>query len=173
MLVTGRHNAGSFKGIGSHSAVPLWTSMSAAFMAIVLSISVEFQLSSLWYSGANYHHPHEKQHQEIVPFLFLLITCPPAAIIVWDVTCNQGKVDSFMINSCGSSVNQSVTVSGRGKVASCRTEFLLPIGTRKFSFRKSCPDKPRYGSPLLVRRIGSILLWGGIQWDLGTLSQQN
>lgn len=127
-------------------------------MAIVLSINLEFQLSSL-YSGANYHRPHEKLHREIVPFLFLVITCPPAAIIAWDITCNhQEKVDGFMRNSYGTSVNQSVTVSEWGKAASCRTDFLPPTGRRKSSLAKSCPYKPGYGSPLLFSEQAAYFL---------------
>lgn len=149
--------------------------MSAAFMGIVLSVNLEFQLSSLLYAGtSSHHHPHEKLHQKIVSFLFLVIACPPAAMITWDVTCNhQEKVGSFMGNSYGSSVNQSVMVSGRRKVAPCVTDFLPPTGRRKFSFsEKWYPGRTGYGSPVLVRRIRSVLLWVCLQWDLGAISQK-
>jgi len=73
----------SFNGVGGHSAVPLWTSMSAAFMGTVLNADLEFQLTFLLYSGANSnHHPlRKKPHQKIVLSLFLVIACPPAAMI--------------------------------------------------------------------------------------------
>lgn len=161
--LTDRCSAGSFKGIGIHSAAPTWTWRNASLMAIVLSINLEFQLSFL-YSEANYHRPHEKQHWEIVPFLFLVIICPPAAIIAWDITRNhQEKVDGFMRNSYGTSVNQSITVSGKGKAASCRTEFLPPTGRRKSSFSKKLSLWAWIWKSFTFLRIGSIFLGEGLE----------
>lgn len=102
-LLVGKYDFVSSQDIGGHSAVPLWTSISATFVGIVLSVNLEFQLSSLLYSGANSHHHHEKLHEKIVSFFFLVMTCPPAAMITCDVTCNhKGKAGSFMRNSYGS-----------------------------------------------------------------------
>lgn len=148
--------------------------MSAAFMGIVISVNLEFQLCLLYSGEILTIISWEIALKKISSFLFLVIICPPAAMITWDATCNhQEKVCSFMRNSYWF-LNQSVMVSGREKVVPCVTEFLLPTGRKKFSFsEKWYPGRPGYGSSLLVCRIGSILLWVCLQCDLGATSQQN